>query len=82
MLLFTLGATFVAGLLAGLAPAVHASKPNLVADLRGHALEHILREVLRRRLQLNKRLELVDVAVIEILHHFIRRSFKLHKVYQ
>jgi predicted permease len=35
VLLFTLGVSLVAALLAGLAPAVQASKPDLVADLRG-----------------------------------------------
>ena len=35
VLLFTLGATCVAGVLAGLAPALNASRPNLVGDLRG-----------------------------------------------
>ncbi len=41
VLTFTLGATAAAALLAGLAPAVHASKPNLVADLRGEqAMSH------------------------------------------
>ncbi len=35
VLLFTTGAALLAALLAGLAPAVQASRPNLVADLRG-----------------------------------------------
>lgn len=35
VLLFTLAATVVATLVAGLAPAILASKPNLVAELRG-----------------------------------------------
>ena len=35
VLLFTLGATCLAGLLAGLAPALQASRPNVVSDLRG-----------------------------------------------
>jgi putative ABC transport system permease protein len=35
VLLFTVAITFAAGVIAGLAPAVQASKPNLVADLRG-----------------------------------------------
>jgi hypothetical protein len=34
---FTLFATVFAGLFAGLAPALQASKPNLVADLRGES---------------------------------------------
>ena len=35
VLLFTLGASIAAALLAGLVPALQASKPDLVADLRG-----------------------------------------------
>jgi predicted permease len=35
VLTFTVAATLLAGLLAGLAPGIQASKPNLVADLRG-----------------------------------------------
>ena len=35
VLLFTIGASLVAAMLAGLAPAVQASRPALVADLRG-----------------------------------------------
>ncbi|HEV3062210.1 MAG TPA: ABC transporter permease [Vicinamibacterales bacterium] len=35
VLIFTLTATFAAALVAGLAPAILASKPNLVAELRG-----------------------------------------------
>ena len=35
VLVFTLGATFLASLLAGLAPALQATKPSLIADLRG-----------------------------------------------
>ena len=35
VLAFTLGATFLAALLAGLAPALQATRPSLVADLRG-----------------------------------------------
>ena len=35
VLLFTIGAALLAALLAGLAPAVQASRPALVADLRG-----------------------------------------------
>src|SRR5262249_52283150 len=35
VLLFTIGAAVAAALLAGLAPAVQASRPALVADLRG-----------------------------------------------
>ena len=37
MLAFTLGATFLAALFAGLAPALQATKPSLIADLRGEA---------------------------------------------
>jgi predicted permease len=35
VLAFTLGATFLASLFAGLAPALQATKPGLIADLRG-----------------------------------------------
>jgi predicted permease len=35
VLAFTLGTTFLAALLAGVAPALQATKPSLVADLRG-----------------------------------------------
>jgi predicted permease len=35
VLAFTLGATFLAALCAGLAPAFQATKPSLIADLRG-----------------------------------------------
>jgi hypothetical protein len=55
VLAFTLGATFFAALLAGLAPALQATKPSLIADLRGevnpsHAAGHpwTLRDAGRR----------------------------------
>jgi len=38
VLAFTLGTTFCAGLLAGLAPAIQALKPSVTADLRGEAV--------------------------------------------
>jgi predicted permease len=64
VLLFTLGATFVAGLLAGLAPAVHASKPNLVADLRG---EQALSRGAMRRWTLRDALVAGQMAVTAML---------------
>ena len=64
VLLFTLGATFVAGLLAGLAPAVHASKPNLVADLRG---EQTFSKGARRRWTLRDALVVGQMAVTAML---------------
>jgi predicted permease len=37
-LFFTIGATLLAGVLAGLAPALKVSSPNLIADLRGEPI--------------------------------------------
>ena len=37
-LLFTIGVTFCAGLLSGLAPALRASSPSVTADLRGEVI--------------------------------------------
>ena len=64
VLLFTLGATFVAGLLTGVAPAFQASKPSLVADLRG---EQIGSRLGRKRWTLRDGLVAGQMAVTAML---------------
>ena len=45
-----------------------------------HALKNVLREVLSRRLQFVKGWQLVDVAMVEVGDHFIRRGFQFHEI--
>jgi hypothetical protein len=47
---------------------------------RRDAFENVFGEILGRRLQLIKRRQLIDVAVIEIVNQFISRRLQLNKV--
>ena len=75
VLMFTLGATFVTGLVAGLAPAIQASKPNLVADLRG---ESSVAQVAGRRWTLGDLLvasQMAITALLLVVAALLTRSF-------
>src|SRR5262249_36999013 len=60
VIFFAIVATLLAGVIAGLAPALQASKPSLVADLRGEALGP---ELARRRWTLRDGLVAGQMAV-------------------
>jgi predicted permease len=64
VLLFALAATIVSGLLAGLAPAVKASKPDLTSDLRN---ELVVARAAGRRWPLRDLLVAGQIAVTTIL---------------
>ena len=64
VLFFTLGATFVAGLLAGLAPAMQASSPNVTSGLKGEAL---MARSARRRWTPGDALVAAQIAVTAVL---------------
>ncbi|HSK08849.1 MAG TPA: ABC transporter permease [Vicinamibacterales bacterium] len=64
LLLFSAGVAVLAGLIAGLAPALTASKPSLVQDLRGEV--HALR-VGRRRWTLRDGLVAAQMAITLVL---------------
>jgi predicted permease len=63
-LLFTIGATAAAGVLAGLIPAMRASRPNLVAELRG---EMSASEAVGRRWTLRDALVAGQIATTSVL---------------
>ena len=54
----------------------------IVAHSLRDALQHVLREILGRRLQLIERRQFVDVAVVQVGDNFIRGRFQFHKVDQ
>src|SRR4051812_45754975 len=64
VLAFTLGASFLAALVAGLVPALMASKPNLVAELKG---EQTVGSIGARRWTLGDLLVGVQMAITAIL---------------
>ena len=64
VLTFTAGATLLAGLIAGLAPAIQASNPNVTADLRG---ETIASQTAGRRWTLRDALVAGQMAVTVLL---------------
>jgi len=64
VLAFTLAATGLAGLFAGLAPAIQATRPNLVAELRG---EHTAGRAAGRVWTLRDGLVAVQMAVTVVL---------------
>jgi len=64
VLLFTIGATLTAALLAGVAPAIHVSKPNVTADLRG---EVVVSRAAGRRWTLRDGLVAGQMAVTALL---------------
>jgi predicted permease len=64
VLLFTMAATIGAGLLAGLAPSIQASKPNVTADLRG---DTIVSRAAGRGWTLRDALVAVQMAVTAVL---------------
>src|SRR5688572_29302678 len=53
-----------------------------VTNLGTHTLQDVFRKVLRRRLQLMKWRQLVNVLMIQVLHYFIGSSFQLNKINQ
>jgi len=54
----------------------------VVTNLGTHTLQDVFRKVLRRRLQLMKWRQLVNVLMIQVLHYFIGSSFQLNKINQ
>ena len=75
VLAFTLGATVLTGLLAGLVPAIQASKPNLMSDLRG---EKSAAHVAGRRWTLGDVLvagQMAITALLLVVAALLTRSF-------
>jgi len=75
VLAFTLGAACLAGVLAGLAPALQASRPSVVADLRG---ETTLTRAAGRRWSLRDTLvagQMAVTALLLIVAALLTRSF-------
>jgi putative ABC transport system permease protein len=75
VLAFTIGAAMLAGVLAGLAPAVQASRPSVTADLRGEAS---LTRAAGRRLTMRDALvagQMAVTALLLIVAALLTRSF-------